>query len=93
MEKITPKKAKSSRFKDIVTGGLTCPHCHKWLCVQLTEKLVVGTVLCPECYKPMLLDIETCIEINKRNTRTRKLLFYPQIRRTIYEGYKNGTGK
>jgi len=93
MEQATPKKAKSFRFNGVITGGLVCPHCNKWLTVQLTEKLVPGIVCCRECHEPILLDKETCSEINDRNTRVREVLSYPRIRRTIYEGYKNEQSK
>lgn len=93
MEKANPKKAKSFRFSGAVTGGLVCPYCNKWLGVQLTEKVVPGVVLCRECFQPMRLDKKACSEINERNTRVREVLFYPRIRRTIYEGYKNGKEK
>jgi len=90
VEKATPKKAKPFYFHGVATGGIVCPHCNKWLAVQLTEKIVTGIVLCRECYEPIFLDKETCSEINERNTRIRKILSYPQTRRTIYEGHKNG---
>lgn len=93
MEQVTPKKAKSFRFNGVITGGLVCPWCNKWLCIQLTEKVVPGVVLCRECFQPIYLSEETCSEINENNTRTREVLSYPRIRRTVYEGYKNGKEK
>ena len=90
LKKTELKKAKSFRFHGIVTGGLVCPCCNKWLAVQLTEKIVPGTVRCFECHKPIFIEKKTCIEINERNTRMREVLCYPRIRRNIYEGYKNG---
>lgn len=90
MGKPNLKKAKLFRFKGIVTGGFVCPCCNQWLAVQLTEKIIPGIVRCRECHELILLDEETCNEINDRNTVMREVLSYPRIRRTIYEGYKNG---
>ncbi len=87
---INLKKAKVFRFKGIVAGGLVCPYCNKWLAVQITEKLVSGVIRCRECHKRISIDKETCNETNERNTRIREILCYGRIRRTVYEGYKNG---